>query len=103
MFQVYFYKLTSFDGYSVSVTDLHYLVVIDENNNIKTLPAYKITMNHQLLTMNRSLKIKSIEYIVQIGYYSPITLSGYLLVNNISTSVYSNMYVNQRIIFFFFR
>jgi hypothetical protein len=41
--------------------------------------------------LGRRIKLKKIIRAVRIGFYSPITLSGYLLVNNLSTSVYSDV------------
>lgn len=67
------------------------VVVHPVDRQIKTIAASKVTLEHQLLTVGQPVNITSIVYTQRIGYYSPITLSGYLLVNNVSTSVYSDM------------
>lgn len=68
------------------------MVVIDSHDKqIKTIAASKVTLENQLLTVGQTVNITNIVYTQRIGYYAPITLSGYLLVNNISTSVYSDM------------
>jgi hypothetical protein len=74
------------------LTDVHFLVVIDKDENkMKMKPASQVTLEDQLLMLGRRIKLKKIIRAVRIGFYSPITLSGYLLVNNLSTSVYSDV------------
>ncbi len=74
------------------MTDVHFLVVIDKDENkMKMKPASQVTLEDQLLMLGRRIKLKKIIRAVRIGFYSPITLSGYLLVNNLSTSVYSDV------------
>jgi hypothetical protein len=58
---------------------------------MKIKRASSITLDDQLIMANRSIRLQRILHSKLIGYYSPITLSGYLLVNNISTSVYVNL------------
>lgn len=88
----YFYTFTTTKGDRISLTDSHYILVYDQDEkNMKFLPASKVTLTHQLIMKNRTISMKKIVYSVHIGFYSPITLSGYLLVNNLSTSVYSEV------------
>ncbi len=72
------------------MTDSHFLIVIDKDEN-KMKPASQVTLEDQLVMLGRRIKLKKIIRAVRIGFYSPITLSGYLLVNNLSTSVYSDV------------
>jgi hypothetical protein len=57
---------------------------------MEIIPASQVTLQHQLIMLDRTIDLEKIVHSVRIGYYSPITLSGYLLVNNLSTSVYVN-------------
>jgi len=41
---------------------------------------------------NKKVKIESITKNIRNGYYAPLTLTSYLLVNNISTSVFTDSY-----------
>jgi hypothetical protein len=71
------------------MTDTHLMVVVPNNEKqMKTIRASQVTLQHQLLMLDRTIDLKKIEYSERVGYYGPITLSGYLLVNNLSTSVY---------------
>jgi hypothetical protein len=74
------------------LTEAHYIVVASNNEkrmNIK--PASSVTLADQLIMANRSISLQRTVISKRIGYHSTITLSGYLLVNNISTSVYANL------------
>ncbi len=74
------------------MTEAHYIVVASNNEkrmNIK--PASSVTLADQLIMANRSISLQRTVISKRIGYHSTITLSGYLLVNNISTSVYANL------------
>lgn len=71
------------------MTDTHYIfVVIDNDKDMKIIRALDVTLKHRLIMLGRSIALKKIVRSIRIGFYSPITLSGYLLVNNLSTSVY---------------
>ncbi|CAF0740287.1 unnamed protein product [Adineta ricciae] len=84
-----FYTLTTFDGYSISLTGHHYIPVLNiSTNKITHLRASQVTHSHHLVLTNRTSKIVQITKTLRQGFYSPITISGSLLVNNISTSVY---------------
>lgn len=51
-----------------------------------------MTSEHQLIMFNKKVKIKNIIENIRYGYYAPLTLTSYLLVNNISTSVFPDSY-----------
>lgn len=74
------------------MTDAHYIhVATNDAKRMKIIRASSVTLKDKLIMINRSIDLKEILYSKHIGYYSPITLTGYLLVNNISTSVYSEL------------
>lgn len=86
-----FYTFETEQGYHLSLTETHTLPVLDsDDDQIKFLRASKVTRKHRLLMFNQTIPIKTITYKSLIGYYAPITLSGYLFVNNISASCYSD-------------
>ncbi|CAF0906505.1 unnamed protein product [Adineta steineri] len=88
-----FYTFMTFDGHFLSLTGTHYIAVIDiELNKTIYMQASKVTNKHQLLMPNRTVKINKIIQSFRTGFYSPLTTSGNLLVNNISTSVYVASY-----------
>ncbi len=85
----YFYTFTTIEGDTVSITGTHFIIVVHSNEQkMKIIPALKVTLKHQLIMAGRRIGLKQIVYSERIGFYSPITLSGYLAVNNLSTSVY---------------
>ncbi|CAF4975039.1 unnamed protein product [Rotaria sp. Silwood1] len=85
----YFYTFTTIEGHTISLTDSHFIVtVVNGENKIKIIRASEVTLKHQLIMAGRTIGLEKIVYSIRIGFYSPITLSGYLTVNNISTSVY---------------
>ena len=85
----YFNTFTTTEGHTISITDTHYIVAVtDDDRQIQLIRALDVTLDHRLIMLNRTIALKKIVYSVRVGYYSPITLSGYLLVNNLSTSVY---------------
>lgn len=57
---------------------------------MKFLRASKVTLEHQLVMMGRSIKLKQILRTQRKDFYSPLTFTSYLLVNNISISVYTD-------------
>jgi hypothetical protein len=90
----FFYTFKTKEGYEVSLTPTHNIpVFISEENEIKFLPASKVTLKHRLIMFGQKVEMKNISTNSRQGYYAPLTLSGYLLVNNISTSIFSNRYV----------
>ncbi|CAF1678589.1 unnamed protein product, partial [Adineta ricciae] len=85
-----FYTFETTNGLEVSLTGAHYIpVTIDELNKIEHLPASKVTLKHQLFLLGKTVSIKSIRTTIRYGFYSPLSLSSYLFVNNITTLVFS--------------
>jgi len=88
-----FYTFKTKEGYEVSLTATHNIpVFLPEENRITFLRASKVTTKHRLIMFNRKVEIENISMNSRIGYFAPLTLSGYLFVNNISTSVFSDSY-----------
>lgn len=88
-----FYTITTIEGHSVSLTGTHILpVFIPEENKRIFLRASKVTLKHHLILFDRTIKIENIRNNQRIGFNSPLTLSSYLFVNNISTSVFADRY-----------
>ncbi|CAF1119041.1 unnamed protein product [Adineta steineri] len=88
-----FYTFKTIDGHEVSLTDRHNIPIFDQQDNkIKIKRSSLVTREHYLIMLNRKIKIANITLNNRIGYYSPLTLTGYLLVNNISISVFSDSY-----------
>ncbi len=85
----YFYTFTTIEGQTISLTDSHYIVIVaNGEKKMKTVCASKVTLEDQLVMVGRTIGLKKIVYSKRIGFYSPVTISGYLLVNNLSTSNY---------------
>ena len=81
------------DDNAISLTRTHNIPVYDaEMDQIRYLRASKVSIKHHLILLNRRVAIRNITTTSRLGYYSPLTLSGYLFVNNISTSVFSDRY-----------
>jgi hypothetical protein len=86
-----FYTIKSTEGYQISLTGQHMVPVMDiETNAVEILQASQMTLKHRLITWNRTMTIESIFVKTLFGRYSPLTLSGYVFVNNISASAFSN-------------
>ncbi|UJR24594.1 hypothetical protein I4U23_005969 [Adineta vaga] len=88
-----FYTFITVEGHEISLTREHYIVIFDNlTKTIQTICAFQVTLKHQLITIDKFVKIKKIIFSKRMGFSSPITLSGYLLVNNLSTSTYVNYF-----------
>ncbi len=88
-----FYTFKTKQGYEVSLTGTHNIpIFVLEENQIKFLPASKVTLKHRLIMFGQKVEIENISLTARQGFYSPLTLSGYLFVNNISTSIFSDRY-----------
>jgi hypothetical protein len=88
-----FYTIETIDGHSLSLTKSHNIPVYDlEKNQIKFVRASKVTLKHCLIILDQKVKVKNITIGSRVGFFSPLTLTGYLLVNNISTSVFPARY-----------
>lgn len=85
-----FYTFHTIDGHHVSLTAKHnILVFLDDTQQRIFLPASQVTLKHRLIMHNRHAEIDKITKESRVGFYSPLTMSSYLFVNNISTSVFS--------------
>ncbi|CAF1584213.1 unnamed protein product [Didymodactylos carnosus] len=88
-----FYTFTTSDCNEVSLTDSHNIPVYCWNKNkIEIILASKVTINDRLIMYGKKVEIKNISINIRQGFYSPLTVTGYLFVNNISTSVFSDNY-----------
>lgn len=88
-----FYTFKTPEGHEVSLTSNHGLFVyLPQSNEIHYSRASGVTFKHQLIMLGKTVEIESISLNQRQGYYSPLTLSSYLYVNNISTSVFVDKY-----------
>ncbi|CAF4548875.1 unnamed protein product [Rotaria socialis] len=84
-----FYTFITQEGHSISLSGSHnILVVANREEKTQIIRASKVTLNHRLIIASRTVGLKKIEYSQRTGFYSPLTRTSYLLVNNISTSVF---------------
>lgn len=91
MYSATFYVIKSTIGHYLHVTNRHTLPVFDtEDNQTKIIRASQVTIKHYIFTLDGKIPIESIALENQRGFYSPLTLTGFLLVNNISTSIFSD-------------
>jgi hypothetical protein len=85
--------MKTINGYEVSLTEFHNIPVFDpKNNQIQFFPASKVQLTHRLIMYGEIVPIENISSSNLIGFNAPLTRSGYLMVNNISTSVFPNKY-----------
>ena len=94
-FVVDFYTMTTIEGDELSLTARHFIPVFDEEEveeerRVKIIRTSQVTLQHQLILFNRTCSIKKIVIENRRGFFSPLTLSGYLMVNNISASIFSD-------------
>jgi len=90
-FVALFYTFETEEGSEISLTGNHYIPVYSlQEDRIVYLRASKVTVNHPLIIFNKKVKIVNITQNVRNGYYSPLTLSSNLLVNNISASAFAD-------------
>lgn len=88
-----FYTFKAKEGSEISLTSTHNIFVyFPEQDQIQHLRASRVTLKHRLIMHGRKLELESITMNLRNGYYSPLTLSSYLYVNNISASVFSDRY-----------
>lgn len=89
IFVVYFYTFITVEGHAISLSGSHNIFVIAKGEKkVHAIRASKVTLNYQLIMAGRVVDINNIIYSQRTGFYSPLTLSSTLFVNNISTSVY---------------
>ncbi|CAF1134440.1 unnamed protein product [Adineta steineri] len=88
-----FYTFQSVEGGQFSLTGSHTLPVFDTiRNEITMKRADSVTMQDRLIMFGKTVEITNISITVSQGFYAPLTLTGYLMVNNVSTSVFSANY-----------
>ncbi|CAF0901329.1 unnamed protein product [Adineta steineri] len=91
--KVMFYTFQSVEGGKFSLTGAHNIPVFDTiENKIKIKRASLVTMQDRLIMFGKTVEITNILITIGKGFYSPLTLSSYLMVNNVSTSVFSENY-----------
>ena len=85
-----FYTINTIDGHHVTMTGHHFLPIYDpQDKQLKTIRAFEVNINHLLIMYNRTVNIENISIDYRIGFFAPLTHTGYLLVENISTSTYA--------------
>lgn len=86
-----FYKFQTTDGHEVSLTGAHNIPIYDpQEKRVKIVRSEDVTMRHQLILQGRMIGLRNITTHSQQGFYSPLTLSSYLMVNQILTHVFSD-------------
>ncbi|CAF1096044.1 unnamed protein product [Adineta ricciae] len=65
---------------------------VNGNQQVKVIRASFVQPEHYLLMNNKTVPIRTISTQTGVGFYAPLTLSGYLTVNGISTAVFSDWY-----------
>lgn len=86
-----FYVFEISENNQIRLIDSHNIHIYDsEDKQIKTICASKVTNKHHLIMYNKTIPIKTISINIRHGFYSPLTLSGSLLINNISASCFSD-------------
>ncbi|CAF4218339.1 unnamed protein product, partial [Adineta steineri] len=91
--KVIFYTFQSVEGGEFRLTGAHNMPVFDTvENKIKIKRASLVTMQDRLIMSGKTVEITNILITIGQGFYSPLTLSSYLMVNNVSTSVFSANY-----------
>ena len=90
----FFYVFTTVDGSQVRITERHFIPVYDDKQHqVKVIRASFVQPEHYLLMNNKTVAIRTISTQTAVGFYAPLTLSGYLTVNGISTAVFSDWLV----------
>ncbi|CAF4199628.1 unnamed protein product, partial [Adineta steineri] len=88
-----FYTFQSVEGNQVSLTGSHNIPVFDTIRNEMTIKrADLVTTQDRLIMLGKTVEISNISITISQGFYAPLTLTGYLMVNNVSTSVFSANY-----------
>ena len=91
LFLALFYVFTTVHGQQVRITERHFIPVYDDQDHrVKVIRASFVKPEHYLLMNNETVAIRTISTQTGVGFYAPLTLSGYLTVNGISTAVFSD-------------
>lgn len=86
-----FYKFETVDGHEVSLTGAHNIPIFDRREQrVKIVRSAQVTMRDQLIIRGRRVTLRNISTHSAQGFYSPLTLSSYLMVNDILTHVFSD-------------
>ncbi|CAF4263302.1 unnamed protein product, partial [Adineta steineri] len=91
--KVMFYTFQSVEGGQFCLTGSHNIPVFDTIRNKVTMKrADSVTMQDRLIMFGKTVEISNISLTISQGFYAPLTLTGYLMVNNVSTSIFSSNY-----------
>lgn len=79
------------DGHEVSLTGAHNIPIYDPfEKRVKIVQSQAVKLRDQLIMQGRKIGLRNITTHIQQGFYSPLTLSSYLMVNDILTHVFSD-------------
>ncbi|CAF2692689.1 unnamed protein product, partial [Rotaria sp. Silwood2] len=97
--QAMFHTITTASGHNVSLTELHLIAIIKNDNTINYVPAKQIKIYDVVYVMSNDKLVSSIVTNViremKTGYYAPLTTSGTLFANGILTSCYANVHSHK--------
>lgn len=75
-----FHTIVTASGHNVSLTELHLIPIIENDNTINYIPAKQVKVGDVLYVMSNDQLVLSpvIDVIVEMktGYYAPLTTSG---------------------------
>ena len=75
----------------MSLTGAHNIPIYDRRaQRVKIIRSADVTMQDQLILRGRRVTLQNISTHAAQGFYSPLTLSSYLMVNEILTHVFSD-------------
>jgi len=88
-----FFKFETIDGHEVSLTGSHNIPIYDrKEKRLKVIRSSDVTIHDQLIIRGRKIALKNITTHSAQGFYSPLTMTSYLMVNDILTHVFSDNY-----------
>lgn len=88
-----FYTFITDQGFKLSLTGRHNIHIYDPiEKQIKTIQSSQVKITDKLIVHGKYLDIRNIEMNTLQGFFSPLTLTGNLVVNNISTCVFSDRF-----------
>lgn len=86
-----FFKFETIDGHEVSLTGSHNIPIYDrKEKRLKVIRSSDVTIHDQLIIRGRKIALKNITTHSAQGFYSPLTMTSYLMVNDILTHVFSD-------------
>ncbi|CAF4856178.1 unnamed protein product, partial [Rotaria sp. Silwood1] len=81
-------------GHTISLTP-HHLIPVFKNGIPTFVHADQVDLNDFVYSsdglISLKMKVKAVKHEIKVGYYSPITADGTILVNNIVASVYARI------------